>query len=74
MRRGNTTASWTRGPREVHQRQWRNERWRCWQMGGSSVRRGNVTTSQTRGTGGHDTMRGNGRMRFGDAGRWEVAA
>jgi hypothetical protein len=36
--------------------------------------RGNATTSQTRGTGGHGATRGNGAMRVGDAGRWEAAA
>jgi hypothetical protein len=35
---------------------------------------GDATTSWTRGTGGHCTMRGNGAMRGGDAGRWEAAA
>ncbi len=43
-------------------------------MGGGGVRRGNATASPTRGTGGHGTMRGNGAMRGGDAGRWEAAA
>jgi hypothetical protein len=33
-----------------------------------------VTTSQTRGTGGHGTTRGDSRMRGGDAGRSEAAA
>jgi hypothetical protein len=41
-------------------------------MGGGSVSRGNATTSQTRGMGGHGATRGNGGMRGGDAGRSEV--
>jgi hypothetical protein len=36
-------------------------------------RRGNGTTSWTRGTGGHGAMRGNGAMRGRGAGRWEAA-
>jgi hypothetical protein len=43
-------------------------------MGGSGVSRGNVTTSQSRVTGGHGAMRGNDGMRGGDAGRLEAAA
>ncbi len=43
-------------------------------MGGGGVRRGNATTSQTRGTGGHGAMRGDGGMRGRDAGRLEAAA
>jgi hypothetical protein len=35
---------------------------------------GDVTTSQTRGTGGHGVTIGDGMMRGGDAGRWEAAA
>jgi hypothetical protein len=43
-------------------------------MGGSSVRRGDLTTSQTRDTGGNGAMGGDGAMRGRDTGRWEVAA
>jgi hypothetical protein len=39
-------------------------------MGGSGVRRGNATTSRTKGMGGHGVTRGIGRIRGGDAGRW----
>jgi hypothetical protein len=42
-------------------------------MGGSRVRRGDATTIQTRGTGGHGAMRGNGAMRGRDARRLEAA-
>jgi hypothetical protein len=31
------------------ERQHRDERWRCWQIGGAGMSRGNATTSQTRG-------------------------
>jgi hypothetical protein len=34
---------------------------------------GNVTTSRTRGTGGHSLTRGDGTMRGGDAGKWKAA-
>jgi hypothetical protein len=36
--------------------------------------RGDATTSQTRGMGGHGPMRGNGAMRGRDDGRLEAAA
>jgi hypothetical protein len=50
--------------RERHdERQQCNERWRRWQMGGSSVRRGDTTTIQTRCTRGDGTMRGGGASR-----------
>jgi hypothetical protein len=57
--------------REGHdKRQRRNERQSHQQMGGSGMRRGNMTTSWTRGTGGHGMTRGNGVMRGRYAGRW----
>jgi hypothetical protein len=37
------------------------------------MRRGEATTSQTRGTGGHGVMIANVAMRDGGAGRWDVA-
>ncbi len=52
----------------------RKERQSGQQMEGGSVRRGDATTSQTRGTRGHGAIQGNGTMRGGDAGRWEAAA
>ncbi len=56
------------------ERQWRDESRRCWQMGGGGVRRGNATTSQTRGMGGHGMARGDVAMRGRDASRSEAAA
>jgi hypothetical protein len=58
-------------------RQRRNERQRCRQMGGGGVRRGDTTTSRTRGVRGNGTergmTRGDGTMRGGVTSRWEAA-
>jgi hypothetical protein len=32
-----------------NERHWQDERWRCWQIRGGGVSRGNVITSRTRG-------------------------
>ncbi len=82
VKRNNATNSWVRGLREA---EWEamvqcevrpcnsNESQSGWQMGGGGMRKGDATTSRTRGTRGHGVMRGNGTMRGGDTGRWEAA-
>ncbi len=70
-------------PDKRHGRQWRNkrqqrdERQRCWQIGDGSMRRGDATTSRTRGARGNGMergmTRGNGAKRGRVAIRWEVA-
>jgi hypothetical protein len=68
-------------PDKRHRRPWRNkekrdERQRRQQMGGGGVRRGNKTTSQTRGARGdgmeRGMTRGDGAMSGKVADRWEV--
>jgi hypothetical protein len=75
VRIGNTTSSRTRGPREAEreataQREVRpcnsNVRQRSRQMGDSSMRRGDITISRTRGVKGRGAKRGEG------ASRWEA--
>jgi hypothetical protein len=50
-----------------------NERQSC-RIGGGGMRKGNVTTIQTRGMGGNGTTRGDGAMIGRDAGRSEMVA
>jgi hypothetical protein len=73
VRRGDTTTSQTKGTGGHGTTRGRNERWRCWKIGGGTVRRGDATTSQTRVARGNGMergmMRGDGAMRGRVAGR-----
>jgi hypothetical protein len=82
MWRGDATTSRARGLREAKQEATArcevrpcnsNERQSGQQMRGGGVRRGDGTTSRTRGAGGNDAMRGDGMMRGVYIGRWEAA-
>jgi hypothetical protein len=59
-------------------RQQCNERQRCRKVEGGNIRRGDLTTSQTRGARGdgmeRGMMRGNSTMRGRVTGRWELVA